>query len=627
MKKILSLFATLTLATSASSSVVSCNSKKNRFTDPTIADKFKNKIISELNGDQFSYKYKFDDIFKSQKSSLTTLAVRLIDQLTSKQFYTSNEKLFAEWAGVSDSDRSKIKFDNQFYNWVKSLTEEQVYTDYINKYTNGYAYLEDDAMSKSYNVLGIGTTGTSTWDATKNYAQLKNVDVKYSTNEKKVTMSFWQIPGISYTNAENPDTNNHIKLGKDTIYQGNQINIPILEDGVRKNIILTSDKFKELLTNGSAKGLVDGVSYTISPGLAGIKKLIYRGMAQYATFVTLPKILDKLISETYLQTTLLHRNYNGSQANSDIFVTKNSGLLNLMQTWNTSTTSKLLTSNFKMVWEFKTPILDTNGTTNLENKMNTYIGQKKSEINNQSWTPTKFKDFLSNSTITNLNNNGNDPIFGINHFKGFAAYNGGSLLNSLALDDTYKSKIAAVNQTGFVQNGQPGKYGFEDTNKKYAYFVFVLPIFAQDILNNQSITFDNSKTKKIVLKDYYSGDSGQGLDLSWAGLNLAGRQGVKYISDIKNQIGSKYESSLGTFAVNKSGSAIKTYDDKGALNQNIDTTQTSLLRWAEYSFSGASTVSDAAKTRLYSIVFNYNKKNIYAQNLYDQIGKYIKDDN
>ena len=302
-----------------------------------------------------------------------------------------------------------------------------------------------------------------------------------------------------------------------------------------------------------------------------------------------------------------------------------------------------------MVWEFKVAAKDQDIA-----KLNTDIqaaqnpspnAGAEATLNGANWSPVNMNKFItskidtsltSGDAITDFNKNGGDPIFGIPHFKWFVAYdNQGNILNKFDAG-AYADQLKGVKQPGFLAQSA-GVYNFADSTNTYDTFAYALPIYVPDLFasksvegaagnyNVASVTFNNSSkidSKQVELKNY-NNPGGTPQDLSWAGLGGSQGRSIAYIANGTQATAMPYATFGNTAVGNKQTVAM--FEKDGSANPNVDFTRYNLMQWAQYSFAQGSGIQTLAKDRLYSLAFEYNPKNVYSANLYNDIGKYIEE--
>ncbi|AGM26548.1 hypothetical protein SSYRP_v1c09610 [Spiroplasma syrphidicola EA-1] len=560
MKKLLSLLGSIALITATTTNVIACNSNTNdRFTKPAINDEIKRWVLAQIDSDNASntVKYSFNDLFT--KAELKTAAVRLINTVISKFFYGAEESSRARFTSVSlpnDSPDSKIA--QQLVNFVEQVAMDNLYTSYLN------------SIEKS-NPLEIQI-------AKDGYSIDYQTDNWYVAGVKSY---FWteSLTNFDYTKSRSELDQENFKLDS-------------------KDLGTTyADFTKEKDANKQ-------------------KKMLRVRFKDYFDHVLVPKVLDNILTATYL-----HQNQLRTNGQTSIYLNKNGTLFNAIQSWNT-TTGSTWNTYVKMAWELKLPmdklnaLFETGGVFKDPAAFNTKFRTDKAAL------ITDIKTAFS--TADSENHEGIDPIFGVNNFKGFIGMKKTSgtpaaadIFTTNPGIDAYKDKLVDPAAVGLLKSGEgqnPSSYQFIDSNKRYGSVVIVLPIYAIDLMKNTSLNYsEKAETSHNVDLNWYAGNSPiEDLDQEWL-------QQQKSITWLYNQVGF-----LGTN--DDKGNPI--YNEDGSLvntpAEGIE--KAKLLKWLEYTFATRDDLQTAAKTKLYSNAFANNPDNIYSQTLYDEIGSYIQKD-
>ena len=171
MKRLMSLFATVSLVASTAAPVVAC--AKDRYSTPTLSDELKNLVEAQFTQDvkdgSIDSTYNFGDIFKSNLSNMTTLATRLINQVISR-YFTNNESVTRQKnAGITDPKPPDPSTPGTpFKNQITTLAKDQLYSDYV-KYYEANNQLEDiDMVNKGYTLLNNDPISSTTTIAKRN---------------------------------------------------------------------------------------------------------------------------------------------------------------------------------------------------------------------------------------------------------------------------------------------------------------------------------------------------------------------------------------------------------------------------------------------------------------------------
>ncbi|AGM25537.1 lipoprotein [Spiroplasma chrysopicola] len=555
MKKLLSLLGSITLISATATNVIACNSNKNdRFTKPAINDEIKRWILAQIDSDNESnkVKYSFNDIFT--KAELKTAAVRLINTVISKFFYGAEESSRARFTSVSlPNDSPNSQSAQQLVNFVEQVATDNLYTSYLNSIEKAdplEIQIARDGYSVDYQTSGWYVAGVKSY--------------------------FWKdgATGLDYTKSR-------IDLGEENF---------ILDS---KTLGTTYKDFEDKDVNVQ-------------------KQMLRVRFKDYFNHVLVPKVLDNILTATYL-----HQNQLRTNGQTSIYLNKNGTLFNAIQSWTGSTWNTYA----KMAWELKLPI----------DKLNALFAsggpfENPSQFNatfrtDSTLLQTKVKNAFS--TADSEIREGIDPIFGINNFKGFigmkktsGAPTAGDIFTTHTGIDAYKDKLVDPTAVGLLKSGEgqsTSSYQFIDSNKRYGSVVIVLPIYAIDLMKNTSLNYsEKAETSHNVDLNWYAGNSPiEDLDQEWL-------QQQKSIVWLYDQIGY-----LGTHTEN----GIAIYNEDGSLiEDSVEIQKAKLLKWLEYTFATRDDLQTAAKTKLYSNAFANNPDNIYSQSLYDEIGSYIQKD-
>lgn len=577
MKKLLSIFGAFALLAGTTTSVIACGNSTSRFDNGTIADKLKDLIIAEIANNPKYGKYTFGDLYNNT-STLNNLASELINREIGQYFTDQTQALWAVWAKAKPSSDN----GNVYQKLIMSLAIDQFYRDYLSAFASD-TFLETKIIDGDYNVVDNAINLPS---------------------ESTITPAFlpWKIANVQYYTADytNYDKDKSIKYTPNPVASDNSESYNQI-----KQQLTDPDKTKiNTLKNGMAFEFSD-----------------------YIIHVEVQKILKNIISQTYLNKTLFNTTF--VKSTQHVYTNPYAPLMSSMMTWTGGApTPSDIHSNFKMVYEYKIQY-NQDEIDRINGAITTDTTGDKITLGS-GWTPTKFTDLANTlfpSSLKNYNYDGGDPVFNVNHFKGFAAYdNTGSLVNG-GKYDPYADPLKQASKAGFLRSSSKyDVYNFNDnaTNPKFATFAFVLPIYLPDILNNAEINFGGAdKMKKIELVNYNNTTSGNPDSLAWGGSVLGAENGrsVKYLLNYKNNTGGKPLGTWGTYAADGTTTM---FTADGNINPNVATDNFQLLQWAQNAYAQASNISQIAKTNLYSIAFDYNPDNIYSNNLYNAIGQYIE---
>ena len=653
----MSLFAAITLVTSTAAPVVACT--KDRYSTPTLSDELKNLVEAQFNQDikdgTIDSTYTFGDIFKSNLSNMTTLAIRLINQVISR-YFTNNESVTRQKnAGIlNPATPDPSQYNTPFKNQITTLAKDQLYSDYVKYYETNNQLEDIDMVNKGYILLDNDPTATSA--SAREAAILAGkanplIDGEYYVQQK---------PNTDKSKNDRPSNWDYKNW--------------TLSTQATSEKATSSDDIKNFLFGGPNKA-TDGWS------VENVKNTLWECYQDYYIHVELPKIIDNAITSTYLD-----NNYLQADQNKSSYLNYRSDLLGSMQNWPVASGSPAtMQSNFKMAWKFQFNNNDIQdgppskigslGWINAEIRNAMGLSQPSGEpeptpyaagkdpkdlLTPQNWSPSNFNKAIndifgvpinpsstsSTSLLSKATKLGTNPIFAdsLSNFDGFAAYGSdGKIIGSDYTPDTsYGPTLQKnANKVGFLQNG-PGAFQFPDAKSTNDIdFVFALPIYAQDLLHNESYSYKDQKKWPINLRGYVGGALPKVGDnnLDWNNLSIQGgadaykQYKIPYLYNMgwheqptpptplaSNPPDASHTASFGNYTI--PGTHSNNYVNP---TFPIDKTKLELFNYAKYYFGQGADLATAAKTNYYSQAFDYDPKNLYDSNLYDQIGKYIID--
>ncbi|WP_342252468.1 hypothetical protein [Spiroplasma endosymbiont of Amphibalanus improvisus] len=569
IKKSIKIFNSSLIAVSSCLLVVACtDAADKRFDTAGLPDEIKDDIMLNIQCNQDIFgDVTFEDIFSDQ--DMSDIAVQLLDQSVSKAYFertqTDTWSYYLQKATNSDSPimwNDDETMDNIFQSWVESLATDKLYYDYLN---------------------GVNNNNRLEWNMSN-----------YLVSDKAIPKLGLQ--GKYYV----PTDSNNLPNGVGQVNTNNDVD---------------TDTVKEWLTGGGGDTIPEVKIY--------LKNWFY----DYYIHEEVPDILDYILTAIYIDNSLI-MNYQMDNGNEGISIQKNGNLLYNMQSWEDIQSSSGLQSNFKMVWQLEVDpnyTLDPNSTT--------------AKMNGYDWDPQVFGGALnaidSDPSSYEQDTSGGDPIWGIPHFQGFAAINSddNTVINTEYYTDNtyYSTEMIDANKAGWLVNDPENlndPYSFSNDDNTSKYYAFVLPIYGIDIFNNLTLGYKQdasdpnspSLVQGIDLKQVNSSNGKPTDTLDWNMTNGYDKNGyeVRYLHDLNNSD----QAGLGTLT--NDGNEI--YNDNGDFNSGVETTKLQLIRWAEFSFAQDSSISEHAKTNLYSWAFDYNPDNIWSQTLYDAIGSYVESD-
>lgn len=535
MKKLLLALSSFCLTATSNTTLIACGTaeKAKKFSKAEISDKIAKEVVAEISNDSKYGKMTGKQIFEN--ASLTEYVVQLINKYTAEYFFVKEEKERAVHLEVEKSKFDEAKAKEKFNLWAQEIADEKLLQDYI-KGINEFSYLEYQIVKKGY-------------------------EVNFQTDD-------WQISGI---------VSNQVSQLTGSLYPDTKA-----EDIVAKGTKDTASK--KNATNGFTKMIFEGNPKT----LKWAKEALKARFKSYYKQEVLPEVYSKIITTTYLRNSQFLYN----SAKKTIVLNKNSNFFSNMQTWDKETSIYPWKSNIKMVWELKVKDDDTSVVNTSQNVLANTDFSNAPQVS--SALVDKIKKVFNDNASRNEVKDGVDPIWQIQGFKGFVAHDkNGGIYSKNTIDDSsvYKSMISKTNATGFLKNGTLDY--FLDPEKGFKTYVFVLPIYAVDLMNRFNLSAtdtDGTKKEKPISFSFKQGgnDDSIGRDL----LNEWAVQGRINHSTL----------------IEKEEKEIKE----------------KLVQWVEYTIADQSELQTQAKTKYYSIIFNGNKDEIYSADLESAIGQFIK---
>lgn len=534
MKKLLLTLSSFCLTTTSSTTLIACGTseKANKFKNAAISDKIAQEVVAEISNDSKYGKMTGKQIFAD--ASLIDYVVKLINKYTAEHFFVAEERNRAITLGVEKSKFDETKTKEKFNSWVDEIAETKLLQDYI-KGINDFSYLEYQIVKKGY-------------------------EVNFQTSD-------WQVSGIISSQLTNTT---------DSLTTDNKTD-EINSKGTKGTSIKTDiEGFTKLIFP------VGATADVAAKKLEWAKKALKERFKSYYKQEVLPEVYNKIITTTYLRSTQFL-----SSSKKEVMLNKNKDFFSNMQTWDKNTSISPWKSNIKMVWELKVKEGVAIDKNDLENT-NFPDSTKDSPA-----LIDKIKKVFNGNTDKNEVKDGVDPIWQIQGFKGFVAHDkNGGIYSKNTIDDAsvYKKLLSKTNATGFLKNGSLDY--FLDSDKGFKTYLFVLPIYAVDLMTNFKLNAtdtDGTKKEKPISFSFKQGgnDDSIGRDLSneWA---LQGRINHSTL-------------------IEKASQEIKE----------------KLVQWIEYTIADQGILQTSAKTKYYSSIFQNSKDNIYSADLETAIGQFI----
>ncbi len=584
MKKILNILSILTLSSSLSSNVISCNSKNDdsRIDSPTLSDEIYKEINATIKNYDVVSGMSNADIWNNGQDDINTLILNILQEAIAKNFYIRTmQKRATNINDTTDVNNLATDYDN----YVTKLADNDLYQSYTKGIETG-DYLENQIYNEGYEP-----------DIQAKNWYVKGADDRYMIDSKN-NVADWD---------ENFDWSEDHK--KEVAYSSD----------VNQSTIPKTTNLDEW--NSIANDVVEA------------KKQLETRFRTYITNYLKPTLYQETLVNSFLQSGSFNVINDGEEIKPTINV--NSQLFHTWQSWNTNNWY----SNMKMVWEVRftkntdSIINDSNFKTLLKSLTNSNMNNLTNfktaidTFNNKTIGSTKNKDYYS---FENGGDNqlGTDSIFGTPGYEGLygiTSTDDPTTAGTIFTQDTASNTDITSYKTELTTNSYTYKPGIIRDNDNIIpeigtspYFIdsngdiviaFVLPIYLMDLIQNTDTTHGISYTPFDSIKDDKINNP------------------VSSLSQTKNDLKKIWNNILNN---TKNSSDINNLKIKDGVNetQELFNLVESTIATNGISSSGADTgVALQADQSLYTWAFNGNSDYIYSSDLYDKIGKYIHDSN
>lgn len=321
----------------------------------------------------------------------------------------------------------------------------------------------------------------------------------------------------------------------------------------------------------------------MEPNEPKFKKKLFERFEHYIDNFIKPSLLDTMLSLSYLKTT---KSFPIIKTNEEHKFKVDSGslLAKSIQGWPNS---NLWNSKIKMVWEIKVP-------KNNKDKLDT---SSISDISLPTLPPEEGASEIDNSLRSFFNQSENeikevDPIFQMQGFRGFVAYNEENSEETYGknnIDSSYKTAVFNAKKVQFAEEtlpvGDEKINEFWTSNRNYVSKVYVLPIYLADLVKND---FEIDGLKLDVDKSW-----------EWDWLNNSDSS-----SDSGEKNGDRNNVTL-----------------QKANNKKI---KAEIFKWLEFTIAKKNGLFEDAEKDLYP-KYIQSRDNIYDEKLFNDFAKWFKD--
>ncbi|WP_339023058.1 lipoprotein [Spiroplasma endosymbiont of Crioceris asparagi] len=573
MKKLIGILGSISLVATSSAVLVSCKSKVERFSTPSINRDLIKKIIAGISGNSdYSNALDLGQYYKD--SDLLDKAVQIINDLLGLKNSFDKTRTLLQNLSTPDSHISNYddnndgieKYKKSYDSVARNVAENKLFNEYTKSIQNDEPldYHQSDGVLYNFNVTteipaGSITVYDNDGKETKNAEAIPEGSKVLFGDEQKP----WEI--FSENLDKSSKSGDHLPSVKDLTQE--------------------YDKGKHNFWITDAKGNKLSISSTTAVSL------------RFQDYFENKLIND--MNETKMVMSNIFQFYRVADGN--LYLNSLSPLFSTSQEWNDNNVSDAWKTNFKMVWTFQ---YDKTKDSDVRTALNANeIFNKISDTGLSDYTLKNDKN-ISNivdalkkaSDIKEINDkSAYDPYFGISGFQGYTFEKDSITYGENTLSDKYKSQVSAYNKkgAGIIYNNA-NQFGFDDEkDDTKCNLVIVLPIYLANILepnknNENEFGIRDAADKKIAI-------------------NLA--TGKSSDQNNPNPLLTIWNNAVNSKLHSKDVTDLTTDKKTSLINQMI-----SMLA------SNASIQSNA-KTQIYSKYLN--EKDIYYSGLWDKIGTYI----
>ncbi|ASP27982.1 hypothetical protein SCORR_v1c02070 [Spiroplasma corruscae] len=605
MKKLIGWLTALSIIGSSSSMVVSCNKDNSwdvRPDKPKLDSNLAKKLLASISGDSSLADIDFGSFFSSDDA--TKIVVNMINELISRQYsFDSKNKQISDlgWSskyGKEDNGSIEQSFRDLYSEDTRSIAEDNLFLEYTKALSSNENYDFNIQAKYLYDLNLVSKTSVKLLNDNDGKLSGKTAELDPSNvNDKAIYFKkngkgkslLWKysgeiVPGIT-------DKDEDIQTS----------NLPTINDLTAEySKIEEEDKTKFYVDKDCTKRV-------------SAKTALFIRFQQYFESKLLEDINTNLLTKSFLDANMFKIKSEGtseSGVKNGVYLNTASPIFSKTQSWSNNTNEKLKT-NVKMVWTVKYD--NTKKDLDLESEIKTKLKKFINPANGEMLSPseTSITDILEilsklgeqskEETPTNPYNpviddsNSYDPYFGQGGFKGFTIYNNDSSIGDSPISGAnYESAVKSWNNGPGIILKSPEKYSFTDKdNGNYEEIVVVLPVYMIELLGGSGANIYQIKGK----------DQADTIDIN-LGKSVSNKTEFKDIWD--RPINEKLHT--------------KDIQDLIADSSKRD----SMLNQLKYLVSNDSTSSELAKTSLYSLYLD--KDLVYYAGLYNEIGKYIKNE-
>lgn len=507
MKKLLLILGSLSGIALPVTSVIACGSDSapKRFDTPILGQKINDELLMALLSDptispEIKGKY-FNDI-DFQKAAMAMLEDRV--SKLANNYYQS---------GISKSLMLNSQ-DSELYNQhleatIDAIAQNQFYLEYTkNLVSNAEAPLDiqinignnslislnpakllqpddiNDVDKMDLNSYFVFYKSDAVWKRWEYFNENGNNISQIPTIKELETSQFVIVKKIDFTN-------------KDTLTDADIINSTklIWLDGQDRHD--DAGNYVYSIDNGKTPYLMDGKT-----ALQYRFQEYFRSQIRYSTDDS-KSLAKRMLAISYLEANLFNvyrnENSNFNLPANDAYLNINSDVAQNVQTWNKSTGYQ---SKLKMVWSFT--VDSRTDADRLWSWLNDHftINGDGTLTNPNSVSLKAIYDQIqaaSGANITNQSNLGSDPFFSLNGYNGIVKNDKETIVSvdgNLVIDEKAKAAVFQTNAPAILSDA--GAAYKSNMNGKYD-FVFVLPLYLIDLLNDKTQGYDHGLSTTIYV--------------------------------------------------------------------------------------------------------------------------------
>ncbi|QVK04829.1 Vmc-like lipoprotein signal peptide domain-containing protein [Mycoplasma mycoides] len=498
MKKLITILGSICLSAGTIATAVACSTKNEKFDKPSITQELAQKIISGL---KLSDDFNFTTGEKFSKLDYKTLVLNMINETISKNKYADNLNNLSKKFGLEISN-FKDQGNKKAEDVLKNLATIKLFADYTSKraieeysdsvdlsYSENYPlnpynliseknkkdktiyaiYYKDNSSSGSSS-NGGGSNGGSKWLRWQTTGEFDTIDTTVPSTP--------QLPSVNLLTEANAKNFRIAKLTQ-----------PNDKDYIIKTASVDDSG------NGNNNGNGKKIEWYKNPSNTNFETdgqgiMQYRFMYHFKTKIE-AKLFDDLLGHAYVDSNLFTEKHDSSSvSNKKIILNNVSKLISDIQS-NYSQVDRTV-SNIKMVWAFS---FDKQKISEVNSQISQYVRSDGSLINKDNKKTLKnVFDEIKKKSITNESKQGTDSLLSISGFNGFVKNKDTSiesLSGDLKITDEAKKAVARVNEPSLLTNNNAG---FTSENSNNVDYVFVLPIYLNDLFSSNDMQFQKQNS-------------------------------------------------------------------------------------------------------------------------------------